>query len=295
MKKIISRLTFLLLISLCMGACKTYEVQFEGLYDDNKSADTKTISYQIVYVQSGKLYMTDPTLTNVKSFPSLPSGITTAMVSPNFDKIAYKIGNGNISIFDIAGNSILTLDGTSTATSFDWHENNQTLYYIDNTYNMRFYGPSVKAALTNFNTIFPAFSVEKRLYPVVLLGDGTVIYARSYHDGWNYNRKLVRKPISGSETSQSFLMTVWDISWLTAVKDNSAIYLGGLGSFNQRETYFMYLGSSNSAEQISNIRLMAYAPDGASVVKLTDTRLYLDGRNNFSKTLDGTKITSLDW
>jgi hypothetical protein len=295
MTKIIFRLALLAFISLSMSACKKYEVQNDGAYDDNTSSTAKAINYEIVYTQSGKLYMTDPILQNIKSFPSLPLGIVTAVISPNFDKIAYRVAGGNINIIDTSGKAITTLVGTTTATSFDWHENNETLYYIDSNWYMKFYGPTVKAILTNFNSIFPTASASRKLYAVNLRGDGSVIFIRQYNEGFGYQRHLVTYPYVGVISTQSIYNSNLEISWMKSSSKTSYVYYGGIASLSEPEAYSTYVGSYNSPDKLYDTRLAAMSLDGNSTLRLTNSSLRVTRLNNYSTAIDGTKVTSIDW
>lgn len=286
---------FLLIVGLCfIAACTKYEVQYEGAYNDsqNTTSTTGKIEYEIAYVESGKLFMVDPTLKYVKSFPTLPTDIVLVAISPAHDKIAYKTDSGNITIIDSTGQQLSSIVNTSAVTSFDWHENNQTLYYVDGL-TLKFNGSTVPAAITNFSSSFPANATNKLIIGAILRKDGSVIYLREYYTGGQLVRIIALKNTVGSDKSSSIPFIPGTITWLRGSLMGENVYYGSIST--ARNDVYRFSFSISYNETLSNTLFAAYAPVGETYVSVSGTNLTIFGITSFSKSINGTKVTSLDW
>jgi hypothetical protein len=292
-----------LLLPICLfcliihTSCSKYKVQFEGAYDDKTGVDIKsqTKDHQILYVQSGKLYTIDPKLEDIRPYPNLPTGIVFAAINPAHTKIAYKTALGNITLIDSSGTQLATIASTSAVTSFDWHANNETLYYVDG-FTLKFYGKSVPVAITNFNTstIFPIGSTEKTLFGAIVNADGSVIYVREYYTGWNYSRILTIDNVTGSDINQQMYDFSINVSWLrTSLKADVLAFGGRKGSLIG--SYRAYLNASSTPEYLSSNYFTAYAPDGLFTVSINATGMWVSGAKQYSKFVNSAQITALDW
>ncbi len=295
MKKLLFPI-FLLFFIVHTG-CSKYKVQFDGAYDDKTGIDVKSKpkDHQIVYVESGKLYTIDPKLEDIRPYPNLPTGIVYAAINPAHTKIAYKTAIGNITLIDSSGTQLAIIASTSAVTSFDWHANNETLYYVDGL-TLKFYGKSVTAAITNFNTstIFPIGSTEKTLFGAIVNADGSVIYTREYYTGWNYTRILTMDNVTGNDINQQMSDFSINISWMRASLKADVLAFGGrkgslIGS------YRAYFNGSSSPEYLSSNYFTAYAPDGLFTVSINTTGMWVSGAKQYSKFINSAQITALDW
>ncbi len=287
---------FLPIIGLCfMAACAKYEVQYEGAYNDaqNTTGASPKVEYQIAYVESGKLFIIDPTLKYIKSFPTLPTNISLVSINPAHDKIAYKTASGNITIIDSTGQQLSSIPSTSGVTSFDWHENNQTLYYVDGL-TLKLNGPSVPAAITDFTTSsFPSNATNKQIIGAILRKDGSVLYLKEYYTVGPLVRSMVLDNITGADKSGSIPYISGTITWLRGSLMGENVYYGSIST--ARNEMYRYRFSTFQTEILSGSLFAAYAPDGENYVSVTATLIRVNASNSFSKSINGTKVTSIDW
>ena len=296
MKKLLFSI-FILSFILHSG-CSKYVTQYEGPYNDEKGVVLPPSSkvHSIVYVESGKLNVIDDQMTDIKTFPSLPTNIVYAAINNTHDRIAYKTATGNITIIDSIGTQLGQIVGTSAVKCFDWHANNETLYYMDG-YTLKFYGKTVPARLTDFtsNLIFPTGSSVsgQKIFWVILLADGTVVFTYEYWAGFGPTRALVVFYMNGPFFQKLITDLNVPVNWMKCTPTGSEIMYGGKTDF----VNYSYRTTPKSGTPIEtfNNYLDAYAPDGLSTVSVSSEYIYLLGAKLGSKRINGAKVTALDW
>ena len=304
MKKIKNILLNLLLVGCIFNmGCSKYKVQYEGAYDDSKSIDptTQRKEHEIIYVESGKLYAIDRTLTDVKAYQNIASSgsIAYASINPAHTKIAYKTVSGDINIIDSAGTFIATIPSTAAVNSFDWHANNETLHYVDG-FTLKFYGKALTVSITNFNTttIFPVGGTSRKLYAASVLADGSVVYLSEYYTGLNYLRTLTVDKLTGTDVKQQLYRYTIAPTWIRLAPTDLIFYYGGSNGFptpNSEETYRVNLTSTTATETyIDGTKFAAYSSDYRVRTSIYQDKIYVDGTTSISKTI-GSKVTALDW
>jgi hypothetical protein len=292
MKKILLS-TFALPLIFFLG-CSKYEVQYEGAYDDNAGIDLKNQSkdHQIIYVESGKLYAIDPTLSDVRPYSNLPAGIVYASINYAHDKIAYKTATGNITIIDSAGTQLSTIASTSNVTLFDWHPNNQTLYYMSG-FTLKFHGPTVKTPAINFGGLFPTQSDNKFL-GITIREDDTYVCMIQYLAG-TYQRNILVSSLSGNMTQYRLGNISNEVKWFRSALKGNYVYFGGIES-NKLTSFQCPVGIEYRDASLNYTYFIAPSPDGLYEIKAFDTELFVNIKNEtYRKKVVGTKITALDW
>jgi hypothetical protein len=292
MKKIL--LTTLVLPLMFFLGCSKYEVQYEGAYDDNVGIALKSKSkdHQIIYVESGKLYAIDPTLSDIRAYTTLPAGIVYASINYAHDKIAYKTATGNITIIDTAGTQLSTVTATNTVTLFDWHPNNQTLYYMSG-FTLKFHGPTVKTPQVNFGGLFPT-PTDNKFLGITIREDGTYVCMIQYLAG-TYQRNIYVSSLSGNMTEYRLGRISNNVLWFRSTIKGNYVYFGGTES-NKLVSFQSPVDINYRDEPLNYIYFIAPSPDGLYEIKATDTELFVNIKNTtYRKPVVGTKITALDW
>ncbi len=139
----INRLFALLLVLVC-SACFNYETQFEGPYDpDSEDKEEVVIPKEVVYVAGGNVYLANEFARDSVIIDD--SGrIKVASINNNHTKVIYKENNQNIKIYDIESERITgEVPGSQDAFWFDFHANNETIYFFTTDSQLDTYGPEV--------------------------------------------------------------------------------------------------------------------------------------------------------
>lgn len=116
---------------LGMVSCFNYETQFEGPYEDEENIGEEVeLPKVLVYVAGGNVYLADRF--GRDSIILDNSGtVKVASINNEHSKVIFKPNNENIQIYDIATDRITgAINGTSTAVWFDYHANNETIYFL---------------------------------------------------------------------------------------------------------------------------------------------------------------------
>lgn len=164
-----------------LASCSKYETQYEGPYSENSGGPEEPAYYDMVFALDNQLYMASADLKKVKK---MPVSIPVARVAINFshDRIAYLPAfGGDIVIIDTSGAQIATVPNSGDATDFDFHANNQTLYFLDDN-QIRFHGPNVTVAHTDLDNAQPYFGVPY-YHSVTVLPNGAVAFGFSVSGG----------------------------------------------------------------------------------------------------------------
>lgn len=291
--------SLILMTMLVMSSCSKYETKFEGPYSDANNGNTAgKINYEIIYVESGRLNMIDVPLKNVKTFFTLPVGIVSASINDAHTKIAYKTAAGNLTVIDTAGNQIASIANTAAVVFFDWHSNNETLYYVDNL-TLKFYGTAISTSITSFSGVFPFGVSSKQFLGASVLSDGAVVYLYEYYSGLNYVRTIVLDNMTTTDFKKNLNNNLSNpVTWFRQAK--GSYYFGGTTfNVNVKYTQQVYLSSSSASEYQLGALLIAPSPNGDYNVYVNSNLLGINSNSSSSsaatKSLDGTKITSLDW
>jgi len=135
----------ILILYLLFGlfSCEKYEPQFEGAYEDNFDEAGFKPPLQLVYTSGGFVYAADKFGQNVEI---LNDSGKAELVSINdtHTKIIFKEEGENIEVYDVdAGEVEREISGTSDAIWFDYHSNNQTIYFLSDDGKLDTDGPEI--------------------------------------------------------------------------------------------------------------------------------------------------------
>ena len=288
----------LFLCLLIQTSC-AYKTQYEGVYIDGNAASLKLPSqnHQIIYITDGKLYAIDPTLKDSRSYPKLPAGIVFASISPAHNKIAYKTANANSTIIDSTGMELGQIANTAGIRAFDFHANNETVYYVEGL-TLKFSGPPVQAAITDFATVFPTGSTNKTIFGAIIRADGAVIYVSEYYFGGGSVREVTFDNVSGVDIKNKVYEKDRPVSWMRGSETGKTVYFGGQNSMSS--VSFAMDFYDGAREQYLSGYFAAYFPDdGVFSAYSSYYDLKVVGNNHeYSKrvtTQTQTGITCLDW
>lgn len=286
---------------ILLTGCSKYKIQYEGAYDDNTGVilNNGEKSYEILYVESGKLLLATSTLKEVKSFPKLPAKIVYASINNAHDRIAYKTDFGDITIIDSSGTQIATIANTGSTVCFDWHPNNKTLFYTNNQL-LKSYGPSVTTSISNFSTTktFPSGSIDKEILVFSVLEDGSVVYIINYYNGGYYRREFIVDNITKTDVRKfDRTSSSSDLTWMKTTTTNDKVYFGGKrGSFSTDS----YQTTTSEFSEIDYIPSSPYffAPSANGLGRCYVSEIKIETYSNnvrYEKIIDGKKVTALDW
>jgi hypothetical protein len=271
------------------SACKKYQTQFEG-----PKRTYPNIPLPIVYVQAGEVKCTEPTLTYFRTLP-LPAFARYASINPSGDRIAYKTSTGSISVVDTTGKLIEIIANTTAVTCFDWCANNQTLYYLDNQ-TLKFSGAAVTVALTDFSTIFPASSTNRKVFAVNIKPDGSVLFIYEYYTGFTTKRILKLDNITGADQERPLAVTTYPVRWLKASTSGADIYFGGLDAVASVNKIFKTTLTSTDVEQtVPSTSFAAPSPDNIYTATLSTSSGLTIKSAAKSVNLPFSGGTDLDW
>jgi len=174
----LAALIWMLLLS---SGCLNYETQFEGPYEDveDNTADTVELQQVVVFVAGGKVYLADE---NVKQIETIDDSgdVRIASINNEHSKVLYKRQGENIQIYNIEEKRVVDeVANSENANWFDFHANNQTVYYT-NGWELRTYGPEVLIANPiDIKQLSPVSGNSVFFKGVAVLQNGSFIYSIS--------------------------------------------------------------------------------------------------------------------
>ena len=180
-----------LLVGLGLSACFNYEAQFEGAYTDEDLGAGGQLKKELVIAAGGTVYLTDPTLRSFDPIESTRNAdIRLASINFSHTQVLYKTPTGNIQIYDIAAaTEVDEVPDSEAAIWFDFHHNNETVYFLDTEGLLHTYGPTVLARqpLDLNSLLAPTRSVEG----AAILPGGEVVFS-TFAFG-SFNRRYLRR------------------------------------------------------------------------------------------------------
>ena len=125
-----NKILFVCLV-LSMSSCFNYETQFDGSYDTSTvDQDSTELKKYLLYSSDGKFYLSNEFGYDTKS-SSDDLNVVMASINNSHTKILYKEPNRDIQVFDIDSWSVeRSIEGSSDALFFDYHPNNESIYYL---------------------------------------------------------------------------------------------------------------------------------------------------------------------
>jgi hypothetical protein len=288
------RLFLLIGTLLAWGACAKYDPQYEGPYSDT---DTKTPgntapSYEILTLSNGTLYLYSNTFKTYKILSNLPPGIDEAAINFSHDRIAYhRLGN-NIEIIDTSGVAVATVPNTEYAEWFEWHSNNQTLYYLEYG-NINIYGPDIPGFEPgNYQWVMP-FTPDREVNRAAVLKDGSVLVGGRYYAGFNYVNKLYL--VKNGSVAQSISLPPWElVRWIRSDLEGKRVTYGLFNSI-PGDCFNLDIEAWNNT-LLEYIDLAAPAPEGNALVKwLNGLSITRDNGVFFTAPNNPPDVQALDW
>ncbi len=166
----------LLLFALSITACFNYETQFEGPYEETDEVVAPDFPKELVYVAGGNVYLADRFGRDSLILDN-SGNVEIASINNDHTKVIFKKPNENIKVYDIEAGSITDeVPGTSTAIWYDYHANNQTVYFLLSDNNLNTYGPDVLSRKPiNLSSLTPQLGDITK--GVVVLENGDFIFS----------------------------------------------------------------------------------------------------------------------
>jgi hypothetical protein len=300
MKKYVHLIIFL--ATFFISACYKYEVQHEGAYSDaNNQVEQAILDEEknkgIIYVDAGKLYLTNPSFTEKLLVPNLPANIFYASINDAHDKIAYKTLSGDITIVSILGTPIAVIPNTSSSTIFDWHANNNSLFYLSGSV-ISTYGNSVDLAIKDLNLLFPDNSTNRKIFGFGVRKNGSVIGWVEYtSDRATSVSYIIKRNKKDDNNYISYLnnFSRGDIVWLRLSSNSNAIYFGKFD--NGKSTYENRKEIEGSVSSYRN-KFSIQSPVGFAECILSETEIstyFSKSNKRYTQSINGLNVTALDW
>jgi hypothetical protein len=277
---------------LLLSSCSKYETQYEGPYSEADPEPKGPAYYDMVFVLDNQLYMASADLKQVKKL-NIPTSISRASINFSHTRIAYQPAfGGNLVVIDTSGAQIATVPNSEGATDFDWHANNETLYFLDNN-DLRFFGPNVMAAHTDLDNAHPYFGVPY-YHSVTVLPNGAVAFGFSVSGGpvsYTGFRIAYTTQQPGQQDRNLAVSGQFPGKIRTTLDGSKLFVIAGsqCGTFNSQ-------GSSSLTELAANVSQAALSPDGSQFVYWSPNDLSLLLLNTqFSAGIGFGQVTDIDW
>lgn len=238
---------------IVLTSCFDYQTQFDGPYSDAGPDGDSKIPKEVVYVAGGNVYLANEFASD--SILIENSGeVEIASINNEHSKVLFKKDNNNIQIYDIeSGNVAGEVPDSETAIWFDYHKNNQTIYYLLTNDRLYTYGPDVlDNQPLNLRTLS---GIAGKIKGVALTEAGTIIF--SIVSTTTNNKYLIIS--DGTDVIDFFQSSYARINFrLNASEDrlwsgndiNSLLYQYRLPIFNQLSTSPFYIMGAPVAQDI---------------------------------------------
>lgn len=271
-----------------------YKTIYEGPYSDDLIYSTGEIYSQIVFARDGDLILTDPYFTNFKTMPEVDNIVLSA-INYRHDLLAYKSNGNDIVICDTAFQIIGTVPGSEDAVFFDFHANNETLYYLTADGAVGIYGPEIPRELSHIDELVINFENTIDAHAIVIAPDGAVVVAYSFINGQVVVYRIAKlRPGSNTE----FYTSEYKVNSLRMDESGDKYFVSvNSDSGLDFETFYGLMPQAGLKNYYQSSQLSAVSPDGEYVL--------------LSKSYDGimvkyepglayryyiySKTTSLDW
>ena len=166
-----------IMLSFC--GCLKYETQFEGPYEDPEIDNEATLPKVLVFVATGTVYLANEYFEDI-TIVDEGGNIKWASINHNHTKVLFKRFNENIQIYNIASETVVDeVPNSDQATWFDFHANNETVYYNDG-WMLHTYGPAVLLNNpTNLQELSPVSGFSVALRGLAVYANGNIVYSVS--------------------------------------------------------------------------------------------------------------------
>jgi len=183
------RFTILLYIVL-FNSCYNYETQFDGAYDTNIEHENLVPTKSLIYTVNGDLVLSND-YGFYKEIYGENLDIEKASINNIHTKVLYKESNKPIVVFDLETWTIeRTIAGSENAEFFDYHPNNESIYYFTPQGLLYVDGPPLYSVnpLNMKTNLSEGFSAAYRVASAVILPNNDIIacLARFNSTGYRY-------------------------------------------------------------------------------------------------------------
>lgn len=286
-----------LLTSLLLAACWKYEPQFEGEYVDGETTPDVQPAREILLLQNKQAFHLTRRLTLKKEVPGVPSDVD--LIAQNFSRtrIAYKQGWQDIMIIDSSGAAVGTVPNSAAATWFDFHSNNETLYFVSGL-KLNFFGPALAVGKTNFLTLFPTGATDPELYAAVVLKDNSVVVGYQYYGFLAYENYVAIIAPNGSVTFKEQLEPYKPINWMRANVDGTRIAFGSNTPNETKDSWEINRFLATPSISKNGSRFVAFSPTDNSFVQASSFDFSLNCQLPSGDYLQiglGSRVGALDW
>jgi hypothetical protein len=278
---------------LTLTGCHEYEVQYEGPYDDATNPGPPPASYEMVYARGHEIFMLDSSLTLRKRLGNF-GPVKLISINYKHNRIAYKLAGENIEIIDTTGASVAQVPESENVDWFDWHQNGETLYLLDNM-KIKFYGPPIDVPVTYLGLYFPSFTQEKSIPAAAVTPNGWVIFNyRYYENNLNYRSKIrVIRNVSPPTFYELNLSGAATVKFIRLVENGNLALIGFENSGGSTVNLLNVSTGQNNA--ISSRQLAAIRPDAGNVALWGNGRIFSFNDTSLGVDVGSVPVTSMDW
>lgn len=158
------------------SSCYNYEEQYDGEYEDSTTDEEVVIPKEVVFVAGGDVYLANQFVEDIIKIDETGT-VEVASINNEHTKIIFKRSGENIQVYDIASETITEeIPDTETATWFDYHKNNETVYHLSAGGILKTVGPEVLTnnSIINLNNLS---IIDGSTRGAVILENGNIIFS----------------------------------------------------------------------------------------------------------------------
>ncbi len=271
--------------ALSLSSCFNYEAQFEGAYEDPEVADPGVLPKSVVLVAGGNVYLADDFFEEIDMIEGV-SNVEIASINHAHTKVLFQEDGQNIQIYDLESKSIIgEVPESEKAMWFDYHRNNETVYFLTVNGWMHTHGPDILAQ-EPFN--FRMIDFSSRVTGAAVLEDGRIVFSTFLPGGIN-NRSLKLTDQALTRVEEYKLLQ----ASATNFRINEAENILWAGTEFNNWMNFYRIPSLNFYDDDTN--MLFGAPLNFETGYKVNQNNMISGPGFFSKDSPGGEITSIDF
>lgn len=271
MKNIFYAIILFLGISSSLG-CFNYETQFEGPYSVDDPILDPEIPRELVYVSGGSVYLANQFVQDSVIIDN--SGeVQIASINPSHTDILFKRSGENIQIYNIEEERVTgEIAGSVNAIWFDYHSNNETIYYLIGD-DLHTQGPPLLSE--NPKDLRDFFAINIDIIGAVITGGGDIIYTLKVTGG---NTTYIIRTDASNETQNKYEREIPNAVRYMRINDDDGSLLGSSAPGNDLVEILPSFGgydwftsaqfgvpTSDGAYTVSNNSRVIETPNGTTV------------------------------
>ncbi len=174
--------------AMSLSSCFNYEAQFEGAYEDSEVVDPGELPKSVVLVAGGNVYLADEFFEGVEMIIGV-SNVEVASINNAHTKVLFQEDGQDIQIYDVEQNIVTQgIPNSDDAIWFDYHANDETVYFLKRNGMMHTYGRRVLAR-EPFN--IKSLGFFSSVTGAAVLEDGRIVFSTFTPGGFNSRSLMI--------------------------------------------------------------------------------------------------------